>query len=90
MTMFRVLATGLLLAVAAAASHAQTPDDDIALAERNHQLCQAGDKNGCANLGIQHVEGRSVTQDGARAVELFRQACEGGSPDGCHNLAVSY
>jgi len=36
MTMFRILATGLLLAVAAAASHAQTPEDYIALAERNH------------------------------------------------------
>src|SRR6185312_2362840 len=46
--------------------------------------------NACTSWGFLHEQGRGVTVDLARAVELYRKGCDGGNAQGCHNLGVLY
>ena len=37
---------------------------------------------GCSNLGVIYANGTGVTQDIARAIDLFQKSCDGGVPLG--------
>ena len=52
--------------------------------------CQKGRAEACNNLGVAYDKGTGVTQDYAKAVELYRKACDGQEAGGCFNLGVTY
>jgi TPR repeat protein len=86
--------TELLACAFLAASLAQEPRPDAATSRRIEALhlraCDGGALTGCTNLGVMYSDGRGVTQNAARAVELLRRACDGGDMFGCTNLGVIY
>jgi Sel1 repeat len=62
----------------------------VADVQRNQKGCDGGDAQGCFNLGLMYANGEGVTQDKARAAQLFQQACDGGDVDGCRDLGLMY
>src|SRR5438105_3472370 len=45
--------------------------------------CAAGTAAGCAELATAYKNGRGVTADGARAVQLYQRACDLGQASSC-------
>jgi len=54
------------------------------------QGCQGGDPYGCEQLGVMYQHGRGVTQDHAKARQLYEQACAKQEANACHYLGVYY
>jgi TPR repeat protein len=50
--------------------------------------CELGDASSCTEIGFEHLTGRRVPLDRARAAEFFRKACDGGDHYGCNNLGA--
>ena len=66
---------------------------NVASAETPIELtkqCQKGKAESCGTLGDFYAIGLGVTQDYAKAVELYRKACEGQATAGCTNLGRMY
>ena len=47
------------------------------------QACQAGDAEGCHDLGVSYEKGSGVPRDPRRAAELLRKACAMGFAQAC-------
>ena len=52
-------------------------------AEQLRRDCNAGDSEGCFNLGNAFVRGDGVSEDHARAASVYEIACNGGHARGC-------
>jgi hypothetical protein len=56
-----------------------------------HKVCDGGEPVGCSNLGELYFDGRGVTQDRARALQLFASACQDDQrASGCAGVCVSW
>jgi len=67
-------------ALMAGAEHAKS----FALAQK---LCTAGDKNGCALVGLHQQDGLGTSYDPAAAKRSYEAACKAGAGVACFNLA---
>ncbi|WP_104624984.1 tetratricopeptide repeat protein [Helicobacter felis] len=57
----------------------------------NYLACNAGDIQGCANLGWIYAKGeQGVPVNNFFAAKYFEKACQGGNLSGCNNLGVLY
>ena len=63
--------------------------DELAVTRLIKQ-CQKGEASACRVLAYRYDKGTGVTQDYAKAVELYRKACDGQEAGGCFNLGVTY
>ena len=52
--------------------------------------CHQGNAEACLVLGFMYDEGKGVTRDVFKAVELYRKACDGKNATGCFNLGNMY
>ena len=50
--------------------------------------CDAGDAQGCAEVGDAYMTGMGVTQDSNRAATYLQKGCDGGASSGCLKLAI--
>jgi len=54
------------------------------------KACDGGDAKSCTELGGMYYKGEGVSQDNAKAVQLFKKGCDGGNALGCSNLGGMY
>lgn len=54
------------------------------------KLAERGDPKAQFNLGVLYDEGRGVTRDRSKAIELWTRAAENGDPQAQHNIALAY
>jgi len=54
------------------------------------RACNAGNVDGCKNLGLLYKAGWGVTRDYAHARGLLRKACEAGNDEACSNLGEMF
>lgn len=52
--------------------------------------CQGGNASGCTSIGFLHENGLGISQDAARAADLYAQGCDGGEALGCSSLGFLY
>src|SRR5690242_18341587 len=97
MRFFPLLVGGLVLAGCgfsqympreAARLHVEPAVADLALEARRQ--CDAGEPNGCLQLGLLYARGQGVTRDWAQAARYYELACDRGSAEGCSNLGGLY
>ena len=53
------------------------------------RVCDGGIPIGCSNLAEQYHDGRGVTRDLARSMQLFAEACRQEVPSGCAGICIS-
>ena len=53
------------------------------------QACDAGDPDGCVNLGRMYDTGRGIGIDRGKARQFFTQGCDGGAVAGCTFLGLA-
>ena len=53
-------------------------------------MCNQGNGEACASLGLQYEHSEGVTEDMARAASLYGRACNAGHGRGCALLAALY
>ena len=66
---------------------AQTPSDAI---KQLTSECDQGKAASCTELGVIYAEGRGVTRDERRAVQLVQRACDAGFARGCFMLGLMF
>jgi TPR repeat protein len=67
------------------------PPDWRLAAAMYRQACDAGDLEGCYELGNQYSDpGTALPEDDGRAAVLLRRACDGGVGPACNNLAFLF
>lgn len=54
------------------------------------QACDAGEAQGCANLGVSYLEGFGIQKDPERGAQLLQSACTQGIVRACVNLGRAY
>ncbi len=82
----RPAASGAAVPPAAGAAPTPRPAGSIAA-----PTCDGGVTSGCVTLGLKLEKGTDgQTQNGAKALELFRTACDANDPAGCMNLGRMY
>jgi len=81
----KIITLAAVLVALAVGAQAQTPLID-ALRARAEQ----GDATAQYNLGVRYADGRSIPQDDAEAVRLYRLAADQGDADAQYNLGVMY
>jgi hypothetical protein len=64
--------------------------DFPAAAKSWQQACDAGDAKGCFGVGVMYEDGKGVTKDTKRAVELYTRACDQNYSTACYNLGLMY
>jgi TPR repeat protein len=54
------------------------------------QVCDAGDENGCWQLGTMYAKGEGVQTDQRRGAALIQKSCDKGMVDACMELGTLY
>jgi hypothetical protein len=64
--------------------------DFPAAAKSWQQACDAGEAKGCFGVGVMYEDGKGVTKDAKRAVDLYSRACDQSYSTACYNLGLMY
>jgi len=64
--------------------------DFPAAAKSWQQACDAGESKGCFAVGVMYEDGKGVTKNAKRAVDLYKSACDQNYATACYNLGLMY